>query len=440
MTYPLSSAVSAGDATLASHYNNLRKDALYLGQAPADAVALGAALERLEFRLTLERLNTTQVRVPATASAPVSLLVDGFLVQTTAHVDLAIGDAPSGAAAAYYVFANRAAASTSFTLSISTSVTELANQRRIGRFYWDGAKIVKDSVRTELADHIADLIYLIDPQVCHGRLTLSTGIPIPAADIASSGFVYLTPHTGNRIALYVNDYGWRIYPFGELNLDLSPYAIGKNLDVFIHDNAGTLTLSAVEWSNDILRATALVRQDGVWVKSGAPEYRYLGTIRTSAAGQTCDTKLKRFVWNMYNRVQREMVVSETTDSWTYATNNVWRQFNNSAANQVEFVIGINESLVNFECFCLAENSGNNAIGVSIGLDRTNNTDRTLAKGARLMAVNLDYYGAIYKGLPGIGYHYLAIVELSGGGTTTYYGDKGCANGEILAGGIGTILM
>ena len=148
MTYPLSSAVSAGDATLASHYNNLRKDALYLGQDPADAVALGAALERLEFRLTLERLNTTQVRVPATASAPVSLLIDGFLVQTTAHVDLAIGDAPSGAAAAYYVFANRAAASTSFTLSISTSVTELANQRRIGRFYWDGAKIVKDSVST----------------------------------------------------------------------------------------------------------------------------------------------------------------------------------------------------------------------------------------------------------------------------------------------------
>jgi hypothetical protein len=440
MSYPLTSAVSAGDATLASHYNNLRKDALYLGQDAADAVALGAALERLEFRLTLERLNTTQVRVPASASAPVSLLVDGFLVQSIANVDLDLGDAPSGAAAAYYVFANRAAASTSFTLSISPSITELDDQRRIGRFYWDGVKIVKDSVRTELAGHITDILYLVDPQVCHGRLTLSTGIPVPTSDIASSGFVYLTPDRGNRIALYVNDYGWRIYPFGELNLDLSVYGADKNLDVFIHDNAGTLTLSAVEWSNDTLRATAIVRQDGVWVKSGAPEYRYLGTVRTSAAGAACDTKLKRFVWNMYNRTEREMIVTEDTDSWTYTVNNTWRPFNNDEDNKVEFVIGVNESLVNFECFCLAENSGNNSIGVSVALDRTNDTDRVLSKGSRLMSVNLDYYGAVYKGLPGIGYHYLAIVELSGGTTTTYYGDKGCSNGEILAGGIGTILM
>jgi len=163
MTYPLSSAVSAGDATLASHYNNLRKDALYLGQDPADAVALGSALERLEFRLSLERLNTAQVRVPASASAPVSLLIDGYLVQSVANVDLDAGDVPSGAAAAYYVFAERADSSTSFTLSVSTSATETTGKRKIGRFYWDGAKIIKDSVRTELAEHIADIIYFIDP-------------------------------------------------------------------------------------------------------------------------------------------------------------------------------------------------------------------------------------------------------------------------------------
>jgi len=265
-------------------------------------------------------------------------------------------------------------------------------------------------------------------------------VPVPTSDVSSSGFIYFTPHIGNRVALYVNDYGWRIYAFGELSLDLSAYATDKNLDIFIYDNAGTLTLSAVEWSNDTLRATAIVRQDGVLVKSGAPEYRYLGTIRTSGAGVTCDTLLKRFVWNMYNRLERDLAVTEDTDSWTYAVNNTWRPLNNDADNKVEFVIGVNEVMVNFECCCLAQNSGNNAIGVSIGLDRTNGTDRVLSRGSLLISTALNFYGAVYKGLPGVGYHYLAVIELSGGGTTTYYGDKGTSNGEMLAGGIGTIQM
>ncbi len=442
MSYPLSSAVSAGDATLASHYNNLRKDALYLGQSGDHAVHLASLLERYQSRLSLERLNTAQVRVPASATAPVCLLIDGYMVQSVANVDLDAGDVPSGAAAAFYVFAERADDSTTFTLSVSTSPTETDNKRKIGRFYWDGSKIVKDSVRTELAGHLADILYLTDPQVCHGRLTVTTGVPVPAADVASSGFVYFTPHIGNRVALYVKDYGWRIYPFGELNLDVSSYAADKNLDVFIFDNAGTLELAAVEWSNDTLRATAIEKQDGVWVKSGALEYRYLGTVRTSGAGVVCDTKEKRFIWNFYNRLQRDLLVSEDTDSWTYAVNNVWRPLNNDADNKVEFVIGVNECLVNFESLCMAENSGNNPIGVGVGLDRTSNTDRSLARGVRQVGAsyNLAWYGAIYKGLPGIGYHYLAIVELSGGGTTTYYGDRGVSNDEMLSGGIGFINM
>ena len=442
MSYPLSSAVSAGDATLASHYNNLRSDALYLGQVPADAVSLGLALDRLEFRLTLERLNTTQVRVPASATAPVSLLIDGYLVQSAANVDLAIGDAPSGAAAAYYVFAVRASASTSFTLKVSTSPTETGNDRKIGRFYWDGAKIVKDSVRTELSEQLAKLLYFVDPQVCHGRLTLSTGIPVPTADIAASAFVYFTPDIGNRVALYVQDYGWRIYAFGELSVSTAGFTSGKNYDIFIYDNAGTLTLSALEWSNDTLRATALARQDGVWVKSGAPEYRYLGTVRASAAGEVCDTKLKRFVWNLYNRMEREMLVTEATDSWTYATAATWRILNNAATNLVQFVIGINDSLVTFESTCLAENSGNNQIGIGVGLDRTNANDGMIVRGIRGVTGvdSIGWYGSIYRGLPGIGYHYFAITEFVGGGTNTCYGDRGDANNCILSGGWGYIMM
>ena len=40
MTYPLSSEVSSGQPTAAAQYNNLRRDALRMGQADADAATL----------------------------------------------------------------------------------------------------------------------------------------------------------------------------------------------------------------------------------------------------------------------------------------------------------------------------------------------------------------------------------------------------------------
>ena len=78
MTYPLSSNVSAGDPTLSAHYNNLRSDAILLGQPAADVVSLATLLERYESRLSLERLNTDQIRVVASVSEPVSLMIAGF--------------------------------------------------------------------------------------------------------------------------------------------------------------------------------------------------------------------------------------------------------------------------------------------------------------------------------------------------------------------------
>jgi len=444
MSYPLTSAVSAGDPTLASHYNNLRLDALFLGQTADDAVNLGTALERYESRLTLESLNTTQVRVPASAAAPVSLLVDGYMVQAVANIDLAVGDAPSGAAAAYYVFANRADSSTSFTLSVSTSATELSNQRLIGRFYWDGAKIVRDSVRTDLARHIANILYFIDPQTCDGRLTAATNDPVPVIDINSSNTLYFTPYVGNRIALYVQDYGWRIYTFGELSLSVTGLSTSGVYDIFIYDNAGSLALSSLFWASGTVRATALIRQDGVWVKSGAPEYRYLGTIRIDAASSIIrDDHQNRFVWNMYNRVEKTLYLTEATNSWTYVNTNVWRILNNDWANNVcRMVVGINESLLTFESRVYAENSTANEIGVGVCVDAGNDNLGLIRCGNKDAPANYNegWYGSIYKGYPGIGYHTVVVTELSGGGTTTFYGDNGVGNSEQLSGGFGSLCM
>ena len=227
MSYPLSANVSAGDPTLSAHYNNLRSDALHLGQAAADVVTLAALLERYESRLTLERLSTDKLRVPASATAPVSIVVAGCMLQATANVDLADAGKPAGAADDYYIFANRVAGSTTFTLSVNTSITEGANQRLLGRCYWNGTAIVKDSVRTEQSILINALLYFVEPQLCEGRLTLSTGVPVTMTDVTSSATVFFTPHIGSRIALYVENYGWRNYAFDELSLDISGVAASK---------------------------------------------------------------------------------------------------------------------------------------------------------------------------------------------------------------------
>jgi hypothetical protein len=437
MSYPLSADVAAGDLTAASQYNNLRADALRLGQAAADAVNLGSLMEAFESRLNIIRLNTTQVRVEASAVAPVDLLVAGFPVRVVANVDLAIGDAPSGAAANWYIFANRAASSSAFTLSVSTSSTEGANQRRIGQFYWDGALIVKDSIQTEFSLLLQKLLYFKESMPQCGRLSAATNDPTPSADVSTTSLIYFSPYNGNRVSLYVPNYGWRTYPFSEMTLDISGYTSGKNYDVFLYDNAGVLTLEGVVWSNDSLRSVALASQDGRWVKNGYPHKLYLGTIRCHSAGVTRDTTNSRLVWNMYNRVHRPIKIIVSTDSWTYATA-AWRQWNADAANSIFFVIGV----ANDPVYLLSIENGNNAAynnsyvtGVCLDASNTNqsliNNELLAPQGYRGAAIS------VYNSVPAAGYHYLALVEYVLTSTVTFFGDNGAA--LLQSGGAGWLL-
>ena len=437
MSYPLSADVSAGDPTQAAHYNNLRSDALRLGQLAADGVNLGSLLECFESKLTIQRLSTNKIRVPATALLPVDLVIAGVPLRSVANVDLAAGDVPTGGAQTWYIFANRTAGSTTFTLSINTSATEGVNQRLIGQFYFDGTNIVKDSIQTQLGLLIAGLLYNKEPHQVQGRLTLSTGIAVPYADVTSSATLFFTPYNGNRVSLYVAGYGWRVYSFAELSLDISGFTTGKNYDIFLYDNAGTLTLEGLIWSNDTLRATAIVLQDGRWVKSGSLDRLYLGTIRTSGSGVTCDTKLKRFVWNCFNRVSHQLVINETVGQWTYAVNATYRRWNNNAANQVEFVIGIQEIPIFLHFMANIWCAGAYNASIGIGLDRTNACDANVYS-------SIGGNGFIgnshceFNDFVGLGYHYLALLEWVYGCTATFSGKMNPANDVYNTGATGHI--
>lgn len=177
-----------------------------------------------------------------------------------------------------------------------------------------------------------------------GRLTLTSDVPVLTSDVTAATTIYYTPYIHTFIPLY-DGADWILFEFAELSLAV-PSTIDTNYDMFIYDNAGTITLEALAWTNDTTRTTAIVRQDGRLVKSGATTRLYLGSFRTTGvSGQTemsfqsSATVRKCFLWNYYNRVEYKPEIAGTT-SHTYSAA-VWRNWNN-VAHTVEFIIGVLE--------------------------------------------------------------------------------------------------
>ncbi len=143
------------------------------------------------------------------------------------------------------------------------------------------------------ADHIAN----ISTGLCGTRglrLTLTTAVPVTAADVTGAGTIYLTPFRSGAIALW-DGKSWVVRTTAEVSLALT-ITSGKNYDVFAYwsGSAVVLELSAA-WTNDTLRADAITTQNGVQVKTGALTRRLVGTIRASGTNTTEDSYLKRFV-------------------------------------------------------------------------------------------------------------------------------------------------
>lgn len=277
-----------------------------------------------------------------------------------------------------------------------------------------------------------------DPlSICQGRLTLTTALPVTVADVTGATTIYWTPYAGNRIALFDGD-KWKVYAFTELSLALGTLTSGLPYDVFLYDNAGTLTLESLAWTNGTTRATALVLQNGVLSKTGALTRRYLGTFYTTSTTATEDSFAKRFVWNYYHRVRRVMRVLEATDSWTYATE-AYRQANAAAANQLDFVVGVAE--VALHAVVVGRVGGDtigDSISVAIGLDSTTApaTGNLIPYGTILVATQRSLLVSVLDTYPAVGRHYAAWLEWSQA-TATWYGDDG-APGDRQSGITGWI--
>lgn len=262
-----------------------------------------------------------------------------------------------------------------------------------------------------------------------GRLTLETGVPASSSDQTAKSTLYYTPYSGNRIDLWDGSI-WRPFLFAETSLSLL-LTNNKNYDVFGYINTGTNTLNlelSTAWTTDTARATALTTQDGILVKSGASTRRYLGTLRASGTNTTEDSLRRRFVWNYYNRTTRLLAATETVaTSWTYTTN-TWRQANATTTNQVNFVVGADDTFVALQVSVVLGNSvsGNGGLA-AVGYDTTADSTQMPNGVSRIATLRTGSANHIITGIstnsgyPTAGHHFCSWNEIGpGAGITTWY--------------------
>jgi hypothetical protein len=216
--------------------------------------------------------------------------------------------------------------------------------------------------------------------------------------------------------------------FTELSIAV-PAVANQTYDVWLFDNAGTLALELLAWTNDTTRATALTTQNGVLVKTGALTRRYIGSMHTLTASQTEDSLTKRLLYNYYNRVARPMARLETTATWTYSTD-AYHQANAAVANQLAVVQGVAEDGIEVSVLSAYKNDqAINTVGAEVAVGEDSTT--TTATGALFTTVpnpaaNVDatVSGTLRK-TPAVGFHtYVWLERVTAVGTTTWRGVNG----------------
>jgi len=216
------------------------------------------------------------------------------------------------------------------------------------------------------------------PSVAEGRLTMATGDP--TGDTSSGTTLYYTPYNGNRIGLYDGSANWDIITFSEISIAI-PATTDTNYDVYIYNDGGTATLELTAWTTSTFgsgtRATAVTKQDGIDVKTGATTRRLVGIIRTDdVSGQCSNSSTQRHVWNRYNRILNRL---NTTDvnagTWTYTTDDTWRRKNGltgRTSGWLSWIQGESDShamhFVLHGATRVSASSGVTAAGIGVGLD------------------------------------------------------------------------
>lgn len=157
------------------------------------------------------------------------------------------------------------------------------------------------------------------------------------------------------------------------------------------------------------RATPLVMQDGVLVKSGNPTRLYVGSFYTTATTTTEDSQNNRYLFNQFNRVRRVLRKFDAS-SHPYATATT-RQWNNSTANQANFLIGWQHESVGMSCqaYWGTGSLGSADVGQALNSVTTANTISLFNISSAGVSVNV-ILTSYWEHWPAAGKNYIAATE------------------------------
>jgi hypothetical protein len=334
---------------------------------------------------------------------------------------------------------------TSLILPGAANITTAANDRAIFRSLGSGNWLCVSYTKASGTAVVTSGGGNVTP-VFGGRLTLTSGTPVLTADTTGATTIYYALYTSDQVPIYDGS-AFVSTTFTELSLALGTLTSGANYDVFVYLVSTTPTLIlGPAWTSDTARGTGagtteLERVKGIWVNkasiSGGPAANrgtYLGTIRTTSTtatgcrfGQaTTQTGGQWYIWNAYNRVPVDLVVFDSTATWTY-NSATYRQANAAAGNKVEYVAGLSTDPVRASVLCGCNPNALNDGGLlGVGVDSTSATSAKLRNlGLSNTTTVWQLLNAHYSGFPGVGYHALNWLEaVAGNATVTFIGSDG----------------
>jgi len=243
--------------------------------------------------------------------------------------------------------------------------------------------------------------------------------------------INFSPYNGSQISLYDGSSAWTTLSFVETNLALGTLTSALPYDVFAYNNSGVVALELLAWTSDTARATAIVLQNGVWVKSGATTRRLLGTLRTDSTtttiqdlgGIASQIGGKWFVQNVYHQFSVNLIVWDGTDNYAYNLATI-RQANGATGMKIEVIATLPYNDILADILAIVRTSTTSTVAMNgWGINSTTVFSGIPGSSAGQAGYGINH-GRYYGPLP-LGYTALNVLEdqPNATGTATWFGKR-----------------
>lgn len=302
-----------------------------------------------------------------------------------------------------------------------------------------------------------------------GRLTLTQGVAVPGSDDAGATTIYYIPVAGDEFDIYDGaDFSRETYSELTLVLDGNSshagyHQGGKIFDLFlVIDGAAVKLGTGPAWTSDTSRGqgsgtTELQALRGLWTNKNAMTLRYgaaagdtvslavnralyVGSFYATSDGQATDSAARRLLYNAYNQDHRHMYAADPVDSFYYSTP-VWRQFNNSAANQLDVLFGLGSGHMSAHASAVVISSTSSFRQVFVGIG----IDSDAVNSAQIVSYQSPSSGdprngdALFEGPVGLGRHVLKNLQRGNGGDTQQWFGTNSGTNLFKPGIIGKVM-